>query len=99
MSLAAEYRQQFGWRSWNLIFQQLPLRWGQTVLDMGCGIGDQARELEARGCKVIGLDANEELINEATSAKQSIANSELATCVTFQSLASGLTVSGAVSRR
>src|SRR5215471_6309652 len=78
MTLAAEYRQQFGWRSWNLIFQQLPLRWGQTVLDMGCGIGDQARELGARGCEVIGLDANEELINEATSAKP--INCEFRTC-------------------
>jgi len=78
MTLAAEYRQQFGWRSWNLIFQQLPLRWGQTVLDMGCGIGDQARELGARGCKVIGLDANEELINEATAAKP--INCEFRTC-------------------
>jgi ubiquinone/menaquinone biosynthesis C-methylase UbiE len=78
MTLAAEYRQQFGWRSWNLILQQLPLRSGQTVLDMGCGIGDQARELGARGCKVIGLDANEELINEATSAKP--INCEFRTC-------------------
>lgn len=65
MSLAGEYQQQFSWRSWNLIFKEVPLRPGQTILDLGCGIGDQARELASRGCNVIGLDANEELIDAA----------------------------------
>src|SRR5512146_432443 len=65
MSLAAEYRQQFKWRSWNLIFEEVPLEPGQTFLDLGCGIGDQARELASRGCRVIGLDANQELIETA----------------------------------
>lgn len=66
MSLAAEYRQQSRWRSWNLIFDELPLQQGQTILDLGCGIGDQARELASRGCHVIGFDGNRELIDEAT---------------------------------
>jgi SAM-dependent methyltransferase len=65
MSLAAEYRQQFGWRSWKRIFEELPLQRGQTILDLGCGIGDQARELASRGCNVIGLDGNRELIEAA----------------------------------
>ncbi|MGD0368813.1 MAG: methyltransferase domain-containing protein [Acidobacteriaceae bacterium] len=65
MSLAAEYRQQFTWRSWNLLLEELPLQPGQTVLDLGCAIGDQARELASRGCKVIGLDGNQELIDAA----------------------------------
>jgi SAM-dependent methyltransferase len=65
MSLAADYRQQFSWRSWSLIFEEVPLQRGQTVLDLGCGIGDQARELASRGCKVIGLDGNKELIDAA----------------------------------
>lgn len=65
MSLVAEYRQQFRWRSWNLIFEELPLQRGQTILDLGCGIGDQARELVSRGCNVIGLDGNRELIDAA----------------------------------
>lgn len=38
---------------------------GQIVLDLGCGVGDQARELASRGCKVIGLDGNQELIDAA----------------------------------
>lgn len=65
MSLIAEYRQQLVWRSWNLILEKLPLQPGQTILDLGCAIGDQARELASRGCKVIGLDGNHELIAAA----------------------------------
>lgn len=65
MSLGAQYRQQFGWRSWNLVLDELPLRPGMAVLDLGCAIGDQARALAARGCTVIGLDANQELIDAA----------------------------------
>ena len=65
MSLAAEYRQQAQWRSWPLVFDQLPLQPGHAILDLGCAIGDQARELASRGCSVIGLDANRELIAAA----------------------------------
>lgn len=36
-----------------------------TVLDLGCGVGDQAAELVARGARVIGYDANEELVRAA----------------------------------
>lgn len=78
MSLAAEYRQQFQWRSWQLVLDKLPLQAGQTVLDLGCGIGDQARELASRGCKVIGLDANQELIAAAISHQ--ISNCEFLIC-------------------
>lgn len=78
MSLAAEYRQQFGWRPWSLIIEEIPLQPGQTILDLGCGIGDQARELASRGCKVIGLDANQELIGEAILGQP--LNCEFRTC-------------------
>jgi ubiquinone/menaquinone biosynthesis C-methylase UbiE len=78
MSLAAEYRQQFSWRSWSLIFEEVPLQPGQTILDLGCGIGDQARELASRGCKVIGLDGNQELIDAAILEQPP--NCEFLTC-------------------
>lgn len=78
MSLAAEYRQQFSWRSWNLIFKEVPLQPGQAILDLGCGIGDQARELASRGCKVIGLDGNQELIDAAILEQPP--NCEFLTC-------------------
>lgn len=78
MSLAEEYRQQFSWRSWNLILEEVPLQPEQTVLDLGCAIGDQARELASRGCRVIGLDANQELI-DAAILEQPL-NCEFRTC-------------------
>lgn len=65
MNLVAEYRQQLQWRSWHLVFEQLPLQPGQTVLDLGCGIGDQARQLASRGSKVTGLDGNHQFIDAA----------------------------------
>jgi SAM-dependent methyltransferase len=65
MSLVEEYQRQFRWRPWNLIFEEVPLERGQTIFDLGCGIGDQARALASRGCRVIGLDGNQELIDAA----------------------------------
>jgi SAM-dependent methyltransferase len=69
MDLAAEYRQQFNWRTWDLVLDELPFARGQTVLDLGCGIGDQARLFASRGCSVIGLDGNTELIRAAIAAQ------------------------------
>jgi SAM-dependent methyltransferase len=67
MSLASEYKQQFGWRAWPRIFDALRPLHGQTVLDLGCGVGDLAAELVARGARVIGVDGNEELLDAARS--------------------------------
>ena len=67
MSLASHHRRQYGWREWPAIFAELPSVEGQTVLDLGCGVGDQAAELVARGAHVVGVDVNEELLGEARS--------------------------------
>jgi len=67
MSLSSEYKRQFGWRDWPAIFDVLPSLQGQTVLDLGCGVGDLAAEFVARGARVIGVDMNEELLREARS--------------------------------
>lgn len=69
MNLSSEYRQQFGWRAWPEIFDALPPVRGQVVLDAGCAVGDQAAEFIARGARVIGVDINDELIEEARSRK------------------------------
>jgi hypothetical protein len=53
MDLVEEYKRQFGWRSWKPIFYALPPLVGTTVLDLGCSIGDQARELSARGARML----------------------------------------------
>ena len=64
-SLAEEYRRQFAWRSWSRVLDSLPSLAGQLVLDLGCGVGDQANALAARGARVIGIDSNEELLSAA----------------------------------
>lgn len=74
MSLAQEYRNQFVWRDWKTAFDALPPLAGKLVLDLGCGVGDQAAELVARGARVIGFDANEALLEEARARK--LANAE-----------------------
>jgi SAM-dependent methyltransferase len=38
---------------------------GARILDIGCGTGAMARALWKRGCKVVGIDANERMIEEA----------------------------------
>lgn len=67
MSLSSEYRQQCGWRAWPTILDALPPVRGQVVLDLGCAVGDQAAEFVARGARVIGVDINDKLIEEARS--------------------------------
>ncbi len=69
MNLASEYRQQFDWRAWPKILNALPPVRGQVVLDMGCAVGDQAAEFVARGARVIGMDIDHKLIEEARSRK------------------------------
>lgn len=72
--LAAYYRRQFRWREWPVALATLPPLGGQTVLDLGCGVGDLAAELSAAGARVIGIDANEELI--AWARTREIPNAE-----------------------
>ncbi len=74
MSLSSEYKRQFAWRDWSTALGALPSVRGQLVLDLGCGVGDQAAELVARGAHVIGIDINEELLREAWS--RSLENAE-----------------------
>src|SRR5262245_13500530 len=67
MDLAAYYKQQFRWRDWARAMRALPDLSGQVVLDLGCGIGDQAELLIARGAKVRGFDLNGEVVAGARS--------------------------------
>jgi ubiquinone/menaquinone biosynthesis C-methylase UbiE len=77
MDLASEYKKQFAWRDWPTVLDTLPPLQGQTVLDLGCGVGDLAAEFVARGARVIGVDMNEELLHEARSRQ--ILNAEFRT--------------------
>jgi SAM-dependent methyltransferase len=69
MSLSDEYKRQFAWRPWSEVLDLVPPLVGKTVLDLGCGVGDQAAELVERGARVIGVDANEELLATAQSRR------------------------------
>lgn len=77
MSLSAEYKRQHAWRPWPKIFEALPPVQGETILDLGCGVGDQASEFVARGARVIGVDMNDELLREARSLQ--LSNAEFRT--------------------
>src|SRR5919106_3235203 len=63
--LAEEYQRQGRWRRWDQIFELVPFREGERVLDLGCGVGDVAGRLQRVGLQVVGIDANEELLREA----------------------------------
>ena len=69
MTLVDIYRSQWKWRSWSTVFDELPDVSGRTVLDLGCGIGDQAAELAARGAHVVGFDMNDDLLEAARSRR------------------------------
>ena len=62
-----EYKRQYRWRPWQTVYEMLPDLENKTVLDMGCGIGDQAADFIERGARVIGVDLNEHLLAEARS--------------------------------
>jgi SAM-dependent methyltransferase len=65
MSLSVAYQNQLAWRDWDAAFALLPLRQSETVLDLGCGVGDQAFALARRGAHVVGIDGNEALLTAA----------------------------------
>jgi SAM-dependent methyltransferase len=69
MSIATEYQKQFEWRDWKSALDAIPDVRGQTVLDLGCGVGDLSAELVARGAHVIGIDGNEALLDAARSRR------------------------------
>ncbi len=51
-----------------LVLELLSLRAGAHVLDIGCGAGDDAREIAARvgsGGRVVGIDQSEMMVSEA----------------------------------
>jgi SAM-dependent methyltransferase len=67
MTLSDEYERQFAWRSWGIIFDALPQLGGRTVLDLGCGLGEQTAELASRGARVLGVDWDDALLALARS--------------------------------
>jgi SAM-dependent methyltransferase len=64
-SLVDEYRTQVDWRNWPRYLEKLPLLNNQSILDIGCGIGDVCHLLAARVGNVLGVDSNAVLIDSA----------------------------------
>jgi SAM-dependent methyltransferase len=67
VTLADEYARQSAWRDWSPVLEALPPLEGRLVLDLGCAVGSQAAELARRGARVLGVDANEDLLAVARS--------------------------------
>ncbi|MEZ5332775.1 MAG: class I SAM-dependent methyltransferase [Thermoanaerobaculia bacterium] len=63
--LAGEYRRQSRRRDWSPLLDALPSLDGALVMDLGCGGGDVAEVLVARGARVLGVDLDEELLTAA----------------------------------
>lgn len=67
MPLVQAYSNQYPWRRWSTVYPHLGDLSEAEVVDLGCGIGDQARDLSGLGARVLGIDANQEVIDHAVS--------------------------------
>lgn len=65
MALADHYKRQCQWRDWRTPLEALPDLKGKSVLDLGCGVGDQAALLVERGARVVGVDMVAEVLDTA----------------------------------
>jgi len=67
MTLIEHYARQYPWRRWSDVYPYLGDLAGSHVVDLGCGIGDQARDLSRLGARVFGVDGNQDFIMHAKS--------------------------------
>jgi trans-aconitate methyltransferase len=67
MYLVESYSRQYRWRRWSDVYPYLGDLSGTQVVDLGCGIGDQARDLSRLGAHVFGVDGNQDVIDHAES--------------------------------
>jgi SAM-dependent methyltransferase len=67
MSLVEICSRQYRWRRWSDLYPYLGDLSGAQVVDLGCAIGDQARDLSRLGAHVFGVDWNQEVIDHAKS--------------------------------
>ena len=67
MSIVESYSRQYRWRRWSDVYPYLGDLSGTQVVDLGCGIGDQARDLSRLGAHVLGVDGNQDVIDHAKS--------------------------------
>jgi trans-aconitate methyltransferase len=65
MTLADEYTNQNIWRNWKSYIEVLPVKDTDIILDLGCGTGHVAKLLSEKVMKVISIDGNIKLLDEA----------------------------------
>lgn len=71
MSLFQEYEKQQKWRRWEDYLQFIPLNHNDTVIDLGCSVGDVSRMFSPRIKNIVGVDINKEFIEFCDSRKKS----------------------------
>jgi len=67
MSIVKYYSRHYRWRRWSDVYPYLGDLSGAQVVDLGCGIGDQTRDLSRLGAHVFGVDGNQDAIDHAKS--------------------------------
>jgi ubiquinone/menaquinone biosynthesis C-methylase UbiE len=70
MTLIEDYKNQNIWRQGDSYISRLPITDNEVILDLGCGVGDVTYLLSQKARKVIGIDMNVELLNEAQQLYQ-----------------------------
>lgn len=65
MSIVRIHSNQYRWRRWAGVYPELGDLSGARVVDLGCGIGDQSRDLSRLGADVVGVDVNRDAIDHA----------------------------------
>lgn len=65
ITLLEEYINQNKWREWEKYLSRLPLQDNQVVYDLGCSIGYVTKLFAPRVKRVIGIDQNQALLEEA----------------------------------
>ena len=67
MSIVEIASRQYRWRRWSDVYPYLGDLSGAHIVDLGCGIGDQVRDLSRLGAYVFGVDGNQDAIDHAKS--------------------------------
>ncbi|WP_440053075.1 methyltransferase domain-containing protein [Pseudoalteromonas sp. T1lg65] len=70
MDLITEYIQQQKWRNWSNYIDLIPLQSTDTVLDLGCSVGNVTHLLSSRVKSVIGVDLNPEFVEFCNANKK-----------------------------
>ena len=69
MDLITEYKTQQTWRNWEAYLNLIPIKNTDTVLDLGCSVGNVSHLLSNRVSNVLGVDLNPEFIEFCTQHK------------------------------